>query len=161
MSDFSIADLPQETQDYIRSLRSEAAKYRTERNDEAAKAAELATKYAEAGSLLQKANQDLSELSAVKDANEKNSADLAKTTSELERARIAWEAGLTPEDIPRLQGSTPEELKADAEKMAARLGAGGRRTPPKDPAAGGTPSGDGAGKNDGIRKAFEDAGLLG
>lgn len=160
MSDFSISDLPQETQDYIRGLRSEAAKYRTERNEKANEAAELATKYAEAGSLLQKANQDLSELSAVKDANEKNSADLAKTAAQLERDRIAWAAGLTPEDAPRLQGSTPEELKADAEKMAVRLNTGGRRTPPKDPAAGGGTPPEGAGKNSGIRKAFEDAGLL-
>jgi uncharacterized coiled-coil DUF342 family protein len=157
----SLDGLSDETQSYIRSLRAEAARYRTERNDANTKLTEVTTKYAESGSLLQTANTQLSELSAIKDTSEKNAADLAKVTAERERENIAWAAGLTPEDATRLQGATPEELKADAEKLAARLGPNGRRTPlPKDPAAGsqqGTPK---PGTEDPIRAAFAKAGLV-
>lgn len=157
----SLEGLSEETQAYIRSLRAEAARYRTERNDANTKLAEVSTKYAESGSLLQAANTQLSELSAVKDSNDKNAADLAKVQAERERDSIAWAAGLTPEDATRLQGNTAEELKADAEKLAARLGATkGRPNLPKDDAAGsqqGTPD---PGKESPIRKAFVDAGLV-
>lgn len=155
----SLDGLSDETQSYIRSLRAEAARYRTERNDANTKHAEIATKYAEAGSLLQTANTQLSELSAIKDTNEKNAADLAKVTEDRTREKIAWAAGLAPEDAPRLQGASADEWKADAEALAKRLGPGaGRTTIPKDPAAG-TQSGTPATESP-IRKAFVDAGLV-
>lgn len=155
--------LSEETQSYIRSLRAEAARYRTERNENQTKLAEVTSKYAEAGSLLQTANASLSELSAIKDANEKNAADLAKVTALRERETIAWAAGLTPEDAGRLQGATAEELKADAAKLAARvIPANGRRPAviPKDPAAGTGVQTPEPGDENPIRKAFADVGLI-
>lgn len=155
--------LSEETQSYIRSLRAEAARYRTERNENATKLAEVSTKYAESGSLLQVANTKLDEFSAIKDVAEKSSADLAALQAVHARESVAWAAGLTPEDAPRLQGANETEWKADAEKLAARLGpANGRRTVPipKDGAAdrsGGTPN---PGDEDPIRKAFRDSGLI-
>ncbi|MFE1935394.1 hypothetical protein ACFW95_34495 [Streptomyces sp. NPDC059474] len=44
--------------------------------------------------------------------------------AELARIRAGLAAGLTPEQSARLQGSTPEELEADAKAFAAELGAG-------------------------------------
>ncbi|MFF4475469.1 hypothetical protein ACFY1A_00275 [Streptomyces sp. NPDC001520] len=44
--------------------------------------------------------------------------------AELARLRAGLAAGLTPEQSVRLQGSTPEELEADATAFAAELGAG-------------------------------------
>jgi chromosome segregation ATPase len=161
MSDnFSIDGLPEETQNYIRSLRSEAAKYRTERNEVQTKLTEVTTKYAESASAMQAANTKLDELSAIKDASEKNAADLAKLTALRERETIAWSAGLTVEDAARLQGANADELKADAEKLAARLGTKGRVPIPKDGAAPESGKTDDVGNEDPIKKAFRDAGLL-
>lgn len=151
--------LSEETQSYIRSLRSEAARYRTERNEVQTKLAEVSTKYAESGSLLQAANTRLDEFSAIKDASEKNAADLARVSTERERERIAWAAGLTPEDAPRLQGKDATEWETDAKALASRLG-GKRPVLPKDGAAdrsGGTPN---PGDENPIRKAFADSGLI-
>ncbi len=44
--------------------------------------------------------------------------------AELARLRAGLAAGLTPEQSARLQGSTPEELEADARAFAAEIGAG-------------------------------------
>lgn len=156
----SLDGLSDETQSYIRSLRAEAARYRTERNDANTKLTEVTTKYAESGSLLQTANTQLAELSAVKDSNDKNAADLAKANALRERDSIAWAAGLTPEDADRLKGATPEELKADAAALAARLGTKGRTVLTKDGAAAGSTGSTPPGDEDPIRKAFADAGLL-
>lgn len=158
----SLDGLSEETQSYIRSLRAEAARYRTERNENQTKLAEVTAKYAEAGSLLQTANTKLDELSAIKDTNETNSAELARVKALHERETIAWDAGLTREDAARLVGSTPEELKADAAKLAARVvPSNGRRPVPPDPAAdrnGVTPGPD---EENPIKKAFRDAGMIG
>ncbi|GLV73457.1 hypothetical protein ACH4VS_05110 [Streptomyces hygroscopicus] len=50
--------------------------------------------------------------------------ELAQARAELARLRAGLAAGLTPEQSARLQGSTPEELEADARAFAAELGAG-------------------------------------
>ncbi|MFF8898104.1 hypothetical protein ACF082_11555 [Streptomyces lydicus] len=49
--------------------------------------------------------------------------------SELARLRVGLAAGLTPEQSARLQGTTEEELTADAAAFAAELGAA-NPTPP-------------------------------
>jgi chromosome segregation ATPase len=157
----SLEGLSEETQTYIRSLRSEAARYRTERNDYQAKYADVNTKYTEAGNLLSQANTKLDQLATVESTAEENAKALATLTEQQERDRIAWGAGLTPEDSERLKGKTKEEWQADATALAARLNPGGRRPPqtlPKDPAAGNGPAGDGS--EDPIRAAFASAGLL-
>lgn len=50
--------------------------------------------------------------------------ELAQARAELARLRAGLAAGLTPDQSARLQGSTPEELEADAKAFAAELGAG-------------------------------------
>ncbi len=153
--------LPEETQNYIRSLRSEAARYRTERNDFQTKYTEVNGKYTEAGQLLAQANQKLDALATVESTAEEKAKEAATLAEQQKRDRIAWAAGLTPEDSERLKGSNEDEWKADAAALAARLNPGGRRAPqtlPKDPAAGKPPAGDGS--DNPIRAAFADAGLL-
>ena len=156
----SLDGLSEETQTYIRSLRSEAAKYRTERNEYQTKYNEVNSKYTEAGNLLQQANQKLDQYATLESTAEENAKTLATLTEQQKRDQIAWAAGLTPDDSGRLQGSNEDEWKADAEKLAQRLAPNGRRTNlSKDPAAG--KSGDvNPGDEDPIRKAFADQGLL-
>jgi len=153
--------LPEETQAYIRSLRTENARYRTERNDYRDKYNDVNSKYTEAGTLLSQANQKLDQFATLETTAEENARKLAELTEQQKRDRIAWGSGLTPEDSERLKGSNEDEWKADAAALAARLNPGGRRPPqtlPKDPAAGKPPAGDG--NENPIRAAFHDAGLL-
>lgn len=155
----SIDHLPEETQTYIRQLRSEAAKYRTEKNDYQTRYNEVSAKYTEAGNLLQQANTQLDKFATLESTAEENAKRLAELEQTRQRESIAWEAGLTPEDAGRLQGANADEWKADAEKLAARLNSSSRRRLAPDPAAaGGEPVIPG--NEDPIRKAFSDAGLL-
>ncbi|SEC33410.1 hypothetical protein SAMN04490357_1746 [Streptomyces misionensis] len=55
--------------------------------------------------------------------------ELNATRQELARLRAGLSAGLTPEQSARLQGSTPEELTADARTLAAELGVSTARQP--------------------------------
>jgi len=155
----SIDHFTEEAQTYIRELRSEAARYRTEKNDYQRRYNEVSTKYTEAGNLLQQANTQLDKFATLESTAEENAKRLAELEQTRQREAIAWEAGLTPEDAGRLQGSNADEWKADADKLAARLNPSGRRRLTPDPAAaGGEPviPGD----ENPIRKAFTDAGLL-
>jgi chromosome segregation ATPase len=156
----TIDHLPEETQTYIRQLRSEAAKYRTERNDFQTKYNEVNTKYTEAGNLLQQANTQLDKFATLESTAEENAKRLAELEQVRQRESIAWEAGLTPEDAGRLQGANADEWKADAEKLAARLNPSGRRRLTPDPAAAGAQDTVIPGNEDPIRKAFLDAGVL-
>lgn len=155
--DRSIADLPEETQSYIRNLRAEAAQYRTQRNDAQTELANVTTKYTEAGGLLKTANEKLDEYSAYKDTAEKLSADLAQRDENLGRVNTWAEAlGIDLDDAKRLQGTTPEEWKADAEKLAPKFTSKSPRVP-KNPGAGDPPSGEST--EDPISKAFREIGL--
>lgn len=156
----SIESFDPEAQAYIRELRAEAAQYRTERNDYRAKYTEINGKYSEAGQLLEQANSKLDEFSAAKDAAETSSAELAGLKEKFDRVSV-WAEALDVDltDAGRLQGSTPEEWKADAEKLAPKF----RNKPsgaPKNPAAGNPASQDGGAKEDGITAAFRKAGLI-
>lgn len=153
----SIESFPEEAQAYIRELRSEAAQYRTERNDLRAEATELREKYTEAGSLLKTANEQLAELSAAKDASEKNSADLAAAQEKLGRLTAAAKFKLPPEDAARLQGTSEEEWVKDAEALAARLKTNG--VPRNDALGEGTPENENQ-QSDPVSEAFRAAGLL-
>ncbi|WP_125212629.1 hypothetical protein [Streptomyces griseofuscus] len=55
--------------------------------------------------------------------------ELDSTRQELARLRAGLAAGLTPEQSARLQGSTPEELTADARTLASELGVSTARQP--------------------------------
>lgn len=160
MSDNPTLDgLPEDMQTYIRSLRTENARYRTERNDYRDKYNDVSSKYTEAGNLLAQANQKLDQFATLESTAEETAKRAGEFETKHAKAMAAWGAGLTPEDIDRIQGTTPEEWKADAEKYAARIGATGRRTNlPPDPAAGGdltTPP-----ENDPITEAFRKKGLI-
>lgn len=155
----SIDSFPEEAQAYIRELRSENAQYRTERNTYRDEATELRNKYTEAGQLLKTANDNLSELSAIKDTNETNAKALAEKTEAFDRLVAAAKFKLDPEDAGRLQGSNLAEWTKDAESLAQRMGVNKPAGVPKNPGAGaptnGTPP-----KEDGITAAFRTAGLL-
>lgn len=155
--DRSINDFPEEAQAYIRELRAENARYRTERNDLRTQKTEFETKYTEAGQLLKTANEKLDEFSAAKDTAEKLSADLAAKDEAFGKVSVWAEAlGVDLKDADRLKGSNAEEWKADAEALAPRF----TNKPagvPKNPGAGEPPKGGAT--EDPISKAFSEAGL--
>ena len=64
-------------------------------------------------------------------AQEKERADQAE--AQLLRMRVGAEVGLPPELIRRLQGSSEEELRQDAEQLRSLIPADGKRTPEGDP----------------------------
>lgn len=155
----SLDGLPEETQAYIRSLRTESARYRTERNDLRDKYNDVNAKYTEAGTLLSQANTKIDQFATLESTAEQN----ARRAAELEQAQakslVAWKAGLTPEDVDRIKGEKPEEWEADAKTLAERLGGARPRPLPKDGAA---PEGNGTPvpKSNPIRDAFAKAGLV-
>jgi hypothetical protein len=112
----SLDELPEWAQNEIRRARSEAAKYRRERNT------------------AQKALQD-KDISA---GDQKSSAEIDRLTSELHtarrdsaRLRAALAADIPPTQVAdfaaRLVGDTDDELAADATRLRALLGLPGRR----------------------------------
>lgn len=147
--DLSLDSLPENTQEYIRELRKEAARYRTERN-------ELNTKYTEAGNLLAEANKRLDEFSAMETRLEEETNKNLGLSTKYDKLRAAAKFGI-PEEVDRLQGSTYEEWETDAESLSAKLKTG-KTVLPKDPAAGDKPSDPSA--TDPLVKAFRDAGYV-
>jgi flagellar capping protein FliD len=134
---------------YVSDLRGEAARYRTERN-------QFRDKFTEAETLMSEANTKLKDLDTLKETNTKLTDDFGKLTESHDRLRAAAKFGIS-EEAPRLQGKTYDEWETDAESLAKKFGA---KAPglPKDPAAGDPPK-DSV-KEDGITKAFRDAGIL-
>jgi hypothetical protein len=92
--------------DYVKSLRSENAQWRIK----AQQAEERAQEFEDSQKTeLEKAQSKAAKLEqAAKDYE-----------SKLLRLEVATEKGLPKELIPRLQGSTPEELAADADELLA------------------------------------------
>lgn len=147
--DKTIDHLDAETQTYIRSLRSENARFRTEKND-------FQSKYNDSASLMAEANKKLGEFETLQSTYEKTLTEIEKEKDRSNRLAAVAKFKLDPdEDMDRLKGSTLEELTADAEKLAARLG-GVKPVIPLDPAAKEKPA---APKVDPIAQAFKDAGL--
>lgn len=151
--------LPEETQAYIRSLRTENARYRTERNDYRDKYNDVNSKYTEAGNLLAQANTKLDQYATLESTAEEKAKEAARLAQEQTKARIAWDAGLTPEDVDRIKGENEDEWKTDAAKLAQRLGPQ-RRVLNKDDAANGGGGGTPTPNTNPIREAFAKAGLL-
>ena len=104
----SLTELPSWAQDYIASLRQEAADNRVKKN--------------QLQSELTAANNSLATLQT-----EKAAAETASTAAQQEARKllIALEAGIPGDKAvsyaPRLVGTTDDELKADAQKLAADL----------------------------------------
>lgn len=145
----TIDHLDEETQKYIRALRSENAKFRNEKND-------FQTKYNESAGLMAAANKKLEEFDGFKSEHEKFLVEFENEKLRASKLFAAAKHGLDPdEDLDRLKGSTQDDFLADAEKLAARLG-GVKPSIPLDPAAKQPPA---APKLDPIDKAFKDAGL--
>ena len=65
--EFDMSELSSGAQDYIRELRKENAKYRTERND-------FRDKYADAGEALREAGTKVSDYAQFQETHEKNLA---------------------------------------------------------------------------------------
>jgi hypothetical protein len=143
--EFEISELPEPAQEYIRSLRSEAAEHRVQKN-------EWRQKYTDAGETLAEANKRIAEAEKFKEDHEKFLAEHEILKDWTQRLEIASDFGLPSSDAKRLQGSTPEELKADAEAFAQRVNKPGG--PKKDLAAGDPPTEP---KSDPIRAAFDKA----
>lgn len=97
--------------DYVRKLRAEAAKYRTEAKANAEKAKRL-------DEIEEASKSEQQRLVERAEAAEKSAAD---ATSRLLRAEVAADKGLTPTMAARLVGSTKEELEADADALLADL----------------------------------------
>ena len=146
----SIDQWPEDAQAYVKQLRTEAASYRTQRN-------EFEQKYAEAGTALAQANKRFEEMSALPDQVESLGKTNARLQESLDRAHAAWSQGLAPEDAPRLQGANKDEWAADAESLAKRLA--GTKPPgvPQNPAAGEPPRANAS--VDPVTEAFRKAGL--
>lgn len=147
--DFNLDDLPEGAQKYIRDLRSESARYRTERN-------EFRDKYADAGDLLKTANEKIEAAKEWETKYESALTDNSKLTSQYDRLRAAAKFGIS-EEADRLKGEKYEDWEADAKALAEKFG--NRKPDPlqKDPAAEEPPKEP---KDDPISKAFRDAGFL-
>jgi hypothetical protein len=147
--DFDINELPDSARDYIKSLRAESARYRIERND-------FRDKYTEAGTLIEKANEKVDKATEwetkYSDLETKN-GDLQK---QLGKLTAAAKFGI-PDEVGRLQGTTPEEWEADAKSLSEKFGSGKPSGIPKDPAAKDKPEEP---KDDPITAAFRAAGVL-
>lgn len=146
--DLSLDGLPDDTVNYIKSLRQEAARYRTERN-------EIKTKYEDAGTLLATANSKLDEFSAMETQLETTVNQQTELQTNFDKLRAAAKFGI-PEEVDRLKGSKYEEWEADAESLAVKLG-NRKPTITKDAAATEKPKPP---KSDPITEAFRKEGWL-
>lgn len=102
----TVEQLPEFAQNHIRDLRQEAAKHRTSKND-AVQAAKLEAQ-----------TEFEAKLAESNTAHEATKSELSKAQLAVEKLNAAIEAGVPVGKLKsfaaRLQGTTPEELKADA-----------------------------------------------
>ena len=99
------------TPEYVKELRAEAAKYRTE-----AKAKDDALKVRE--------NADLSESEKAKKEAKESNERADKAEAELLRTQVATKKKLSPSMAARLVGDTKEALEKDADNLLKDLGPG-------------------------------------
>lgn len=142
----SLEGLSDDIVKYIKDLRGEAARYRTERN-------EVQAKYDDAGGLLKQANTKLDALSAIEDQLESTVKERTELSTNYDKLRAAAKFGI-PEEVDRLKGSSYDEWEKDAEGLAEKIGPRKTSTP-KDPAAGDQPKPT---KRDPILEAFRAGG---
>lgn len=140
-------DLRNRVRGYIQSLRSEAAGYRTERND-------FKEKYTEAGDLLKRANDKLTDAAELETKYQQSLTDNSKLNEQYDKLRAAAKHGISDE-VDRLKGSNYDEWEADAESLAGKLSK--KSTIPKDAAAGKDPKPP---KDDPLTAAFREKGFL-
>ena len=93
--------------EYVKKLRDQAAKYRTEAKANADAAARLA------------ALEESQKTEAQKLAEERDAIKAERDTllAETMRARVALAKGLAPELVDRLRGTTEDELSEDADRL--------------------------------------------
>lgn len=98
---------------------------------------------------------DKTELQKLQEKTAASEAAAANATMELTRIRVALRKGLTESQAKRLQGSTEEELEADADEFLKDLAPKGstednsqRRTPQERLRSGNKPQGEPEGEND-------------
>lgn len=108
--------------DYVKKLRDEAAKYRTEAKANAEAAKRLA----------QFEESQKSEQQKLMERAEAAERERDEIRLEALRLRIAHEKGLTPKQAARLRGSSEEELAADADDLLSEFGPAGPRRPMGD-----------------------------
>lgn len=108
--------------DYVKKLRDEAARYRTE-----AKANAEASKR-----LAELEESQKSEQQKLMERAEAAERERDEVRTEALRLRIAHEKGLTPKQAARLRGSSEEELTADADALLEEFGPVGPRRPKGD-----------------------------
>ncbi len=97
--------------EYVKSLRKEAARYRTE-NKELSEKAKAFDEWNES----QKSEQQKKD-----EALAAAQSELAQMRSELLRSKVASKKQLPPSLVARLKGETEEELEADADALLADL----------------------------------------
>lgn len=115
-----IEAFPTEAQDLIRSLRQEAASYRT-KYQEAKPLAEKAKELEDAGKTeLQRITEELTQYRTR----------ATQLEAENLRSQVAAAKGLTPAQAKRLAGTTEEELMADADELITTFGATSETRPP-------------------------------
>lgn len=121
---------PAKAYEEIQKLRTEAAERRT-----ALKALEDAQAKRQADEAKAK-EKELADQSKFKELAEqyqaerdKLQAEIGKLTLDALRSKIAADAGLPPSFAARLQGTTEDELKADAETLKADMPAPSTQTP--------------------------------
>jgi hypothetical protein len=116
--------------DYVKKLRAESAKYRTEAKANADAAKRLTA-------LEESQKTEAQKLAEARDAAEKRATDAERANL---RYRVAVQKQLPPELVDRLRGETEEEMAADADalltlvKPAAPSYDGGARTTAGAPA---------------------------
>jgi len=148
MSDFDLSELPANAQEYIRELRRESAKYRTERND-------FRDKIAERDEAVREANKKFEDFDRLREDHEKTLADNSKLNLENGRMKAAGKAGIF-EHYDRIQGEKPEDWEKDASELAEKFGTKKPPGVPKDDAAGNNP---GEPKSSPLAEAFRKAGF--
>jgi hypothetical protein len=109
----SASEEPSETFDaaYVKKLRAEAAKYRTEAKELAGKA----QKFDEI------TESQKSELQKAQEAAQRAEQELEQARTEMLRTKVAAAKGLPASIADRLRGSTAEEMEADADAMLAEI----------------------------------------
>lgn len=132
MTDRDISAYPQEAQDYIRELRTEARDNRLAAADFKAKVEErdavvgqANTKLDDLNARIAQAQEITTKYSALQDEHAQTTAAHATTQLELARIYAARDAKLDLSFAERLKGDSPDALKADAEAFKQSLGNAG------------------------------------
>jgi hypothetical protein len=109
--------------EYVKGLRDEAAKYRTE-------------KASAENKLKEREDAELDEIGKAKKEAQEARDEAAKDKAELLRTQVAVKKNLPPSVAARLVGDTKEDLEKDADKLLKDLGAAATKSGGFDQGAG-------------------------